>query len=64
MNKDTLFCPFKKTVTVDYNPTTGKKEISERFAPCAGKRCMAYADRGFFTECLRMPGPDVFFNSK
>ncbi len=36
-------CPFKKIVERDYNSKTGVTTINERFAPCAGERCMAYS---------------------
>ena len=35
-------CPFKKIIERDYSGKTGKTTINERFAPCAGERCMAY----------------------
>lgn len=35
-------CPFKKIIERDYSGKTGKATINERFAPCAGERCMAY----------------------
>lgn len=34
--------PFKKIVERDYSGHTGKGTYNERFAPCAGDRCMAY----------------------
>ena len=43
-------CPFKKIIERDYSGKTGKGTINERFAPCAGERCMAY--RG--SRCLRV----------
>ncbi len=44
MNKDpkSKLCPFKKIVEREYNGRTGKGTFNERFAPCAGERCMAY----------------------
>lgn len=36
-------CPFKKIIERDYGPKTGRATINERFAPCAGDRCMAYS---------------------
>lgn len=39
-------CPFKKIVEQDHNGNTGKVTINERFAPCAGDRCMAYNSYG------------------
>ncbi len=35
-------CPFKKITERDYSDRTGRQTINERFAPCAGERCMAY----------------------
>ncbi len=35
-------CPFKKIVERSYSGLTGKTIENERFAPCAGERCMAY----------------------
>lgn len=49
-------CPFKKIVERDYNGCTGKTTINERFAPCAGERCMAYVRWG--GKCLRLEGGD------
>lgn len=45
MNKkqqQSRLCPFKKIIERDYSGKTGKTTINERFAPCAGERCMAY----------------------
>lgn len=47
-------CPFKKIVERDYNGKTGRQTINERFAPCAGERCMAYIDGSFFGCHCRM----------
>ena len=41
-DKQTRLCPFKKIIERDYSDKTGKTTINERFAPCAGERCMAY----------------------
>lgn len=40
--KQPRLCPFKKIIEKDYSGKTGKATINERFAPCAGERCMAY----------------------
>ena len=40
-DKQTRLCPFKKIIERDYSGKTGKATINERFAPCAGERCMA-----------------------
>ena len=45
-----ILCPFKKIVEREYSGKTGITTINERFAPCAGERCMAY--RG--SRCLRV----------
>lgn len=37
-----ILCPFKKIIERDYSGKTGKGTVNERFAPCAGERCMAY----------------------
>lgn len=50
-DKETHFCPFKKAVSVEYNGTTGRKELHERFEECAGFRCMAYLPGG---RCMRL----------
>lgn len=42
--KQPLLCPFKKIIEKDYSGKTGKATINERFAPCAGERCMAYQE--------------------
>lgn len=48
-------CPFKKAVTKEYNPQTGRTELHERFEVCAGSRCMAYEERPLGAiECLRL----------
>lgn len=57
-NQRKLLCPFKKAVTKEYNPQTGKVILRERFEPCAGPRCTAYYDTGgndcFGTGCRRL----------
>lgn len=35
-------CPFKKIVEREYSGKIGITTINERFAPCAGERCIAY----------------------
>lgn len=37
-----ILCPFKKIVEREYSGKIGITTINERFAPCAGERCMAY----------------------
>ena len=53
MNKDrkNKLCPFKKIVEREYSSRTGKGTYNERFALCAGERCMAYRPGGY---CARM----------
>jgi len=41
-------CPFKKITERDYSDRAGRQTINERFAPCAGERCMAYHDESFY----------------
>lgn len=53
-NEEKMLCPFKKVVTREVNRKTGKVEITERFLPCAGERCMAYIGRAFNPDCKRM----------
>lgn len=45
MKNDKKICPFKKTITMRVG-----RQYSERFAQCAGERCMAYQDG----KCLRL----------
>lgn len=56
MSKDTnsksKLCPFKKITERDYSGHTGKATFNERFAPCAGERCMAY----HHGQCRRLDG--------
>ena len=42
MKEKKTLCPFKKAINIEYNPTTGRKEMHERFEECAGERCMAF----------------------
>ncbi len=44
MNKEkkSRLCPYKKIIEQSYNGLTGAYTTNERFAPCAGERCMAY----------------------
>ena len=46
-------CPFKRIAERDYNGHSGRIVINERFAPCAGERCMAYRLNG---KCARLEG--------
>lgn len=46
-------CPFKKIIGRDYNGNSGRTVLNERFAPCAGDRCMAYRPNG---RCARLEG--------
>ena len=59
MSKDKqppLLCPYKKIVERDYSGKTGKTTINERFAPCAGERCMAHYQIGGREMCRRLEG--------
>lgn len=47
-------CPFKKIIERDYSGKTGKGTINERFAPCAGERCMAFKGAGKSGYCKRL----------
>ena len=47
-------CPFKKIIEKDYSGKTGKATINERFAPCAGERCMAHYKVGGREMCRRL----------
>ena len=49
--KESRYCPFKKAVSVEYNSTTERKEMHERFEECAGIRCMAWTPGG---RCKRL----------
>lgn len=52
-NQEKRLCPFKRAVTRDLNPKTGKAEMHERFEPCAKERCMAFRS-GIMDRCLRL----------
>lgn len=52
-------CPFKKIIERDYSGKTGKGTINERFAPCAGERCMAHYQIGGREMCRRLSGKEV-----
>lgn len=47
-------CPYKKIIEREYNGHTGKTTINERFAPCAGERCMAHYKVGTMEICRRL----------
>lgn len=47
----TKLCPFKKITERDQDGYKGKAINNERFAPCAGDRCMAYRSSG---KCARL----------
>ncbi len=47
-------CPFKKITERDYSDRTGRQTINERFAPCAGERCMAHYQVGNREMCRRL----------
>lgn len=49
----TKLCPFKKIVERDQDGFRGKVILNERFAPCAGERCVAYRPGG---KCARLEG--------
>lgn len=57
MNKEML-CPFKKTITREQNPVTGRTVTYERFEVCAGERCMAYRPGPPHTGLGRAPKPE------
>ena len=52
--KQSQLCPFKKIIERDYSGRTGKATINERFAPCAGNRCMAYIMARHGGGCRRL----------
>lgn len=55
MKEKEMLCPFKKTITEEPNPMTGKTVTYERFEVCAGERCMAYRHGSQrLPECLRL----------
>lgn len=43
MSKKTKLCPFRKVVERESDGMTGKVVERERFQPCIGHKCMAYA---------------------
>lgn len=47
-------CPFKKIIERDYSGKTGTATHNERFAPCAGERCMAHYQIGGREMCRRL----------
>ncbi len=49
----TKLCPFKKIIEKSHSDNTGITTTNERFAPCAGERCMAYRHGG---KCTRSEG--------
>lgn len=46
--KNKKFCPFKKTVTRKFQ--NGVLSYSDKFAECAGEKCMAFKNG----QCLRL----------
>lgn len=52
-NEEKMLCPFKKGITRELNRKTGKVELTERFMPCAGERCMAWGG-SYKKNCLRL----------
>lgn len=56
-DKQTRLCPFKKIIERDYSGKSGKTTFNERFAPCAGERCMAYTEPVYgVSRCKRLGG--------
>lgn len=53
-----MLCPFKKTITREHNPVTGRTITYERFEVCAGERCMAYRPAPIRVTLGRPPKPD------
>lgn len=49
---DKKLCPFKKNIERSFEKRSGKVTLQERFAPCAGEKCMAY-DR-YRGQCRRL----------
>ena len=48
-------CPFKKIIERDYSGKSCKSTFNERFAPCAGERCMAFKEVVYgVTICKRI----------
>lgn len=62
-NDEKMLCPFKKGITRELNRKTGKVELTERFMPCAGERCMAYTG-GINKRCLRLEDAKATRGSK
>lgn len=54
MNEKKMLCPFKKLVEREYNGNAGTITIRERFAYCAGKRCMAHYQIAGREMCRRL----------
>ena len=52
--KAARYCPFKKQVKTELNGYDGRKVLYERFARCAGERCMAFLPGG---GCRRLRDP-------
>lgn len=52
-HEEKMLCPFKKGITRELNRKTGKVELTERFMPCAGERCMAWGG-SHKKNCLRL----------
>ena len=52
-HEEKMLCPFKKGITRELNRKTGKVELTERFMPCAGERCMAWGG-SYKQTCLRL----------
>lgn len=46
----TKLCPYKKITEKEQDGFKGRTITNERFAPCAGDRCMAYRPGG---KCAR-----------
>lgn len=51
---DKYLCPFKKDIERVTDKRSGKVTVRERFAPCAGDRCMAYDRHLSKAQCLRL----------
>lgn len=54
MNEKKKLCPFKKVVERNYDGSAGKTTTYERFAFCAGERCMAHYQIGSREMCRRL----------
>lgn len=59
MNEKKKLCPYKKLVERDYDGIAGKATIRERFACCAGERCMAYYQIDSKEMCRRLAGEEA-----